>query len=481
MSTSSVTNSERSHGRPIHLGRVRRRNQPVTTFERVTESPAEVERLRARIAELEAQQAAGTAAPVEARSRRDKQWWRSVVVTVLVVVAALLAPLAVVASWAHDQIGDTDRFLETVEPLATEPSVQNAIAARITREINGYIDVREITEEALTGLAGQSFVPSRAAAVIPSLSVPLSSAIENFIRDKVDQVVKSDAFTQAWVEATRQAHTQMVAVLTGDTSDAVDVSDGAVQVNIASFVASVKQILIDEGFNFATRIPEVNATFTIFEADNIGAAQKGFAWLDTLSRVLPIVALLLLFVAVMIARDRRKTLVVAGMAVAVSMVLLGLTLNLVRPIYLDAIPSDVLPTDAAATIYDQLVHFIRTSLRAVGIVFLAIGLAAFWFAPTGAGAALRTGTAAGLGRLRARATGAGMNTGPVGHFLGTYRTFTRVTVVSVGAVAYLAIDHPTAGNAIGIILAIIVVLVILEFLAVPARHDDEQPEPAVGV
>lgn len=445
----------------------------------MTESPEEVERLRARLRELESQLAATTAVEpaVATRSRRDRQWWRAVVVTLLIVVATVLAPLSVVAGWAHDQIGDTDRFVETVEPLASDPDVEEAIAARITQEINNAIDVEAITSEALTALAGQSFVPSRAAGVLPSLAVPLSKAIENFVRERVDLVVASDAFKQAWVAALTEAHAQMVAVLTGETSEAVDVSDGAVKVNIASFVAAVKEILIQDGFRFAERIPVVNASFTIFEAENLGVAQRWFGWLEQLSRVLPVLALLLLFSAVMVARDRRKTLVVAGLSIAGSMVLLGLALNVVRPIYLDSVPSDVLPSAAAASIYDQLVSFIRTSLRAVGIVFLAIGLAAFWFAPTGAGAAMRTGTSTALGRMRNRATGAGMNVGPVGRFLGSYRTFTRIFVVGVGALVYLGLDHPTGENAVVIIAIVIVVLVILEFLAVPQGDLDDDTEP----
>ena len=62
-----------------------------------------------------------------------------------------------------------------------------------------------------------------------------------------------------------------------------------------------------------------------------------------------------------------------------------------------------------------------------------------------------------------------MNTGPVGRFLGTYRTFTRVTVVGLGTLVYLGIDHPTGVDAVVIIIAIVLVLVVLEFLAAPAR------------
>ncbi len=389
---------------------------------------------------------------------------------VLITIGAVLAPLTVVASWAHDQMGDTDRFMETVEPLASDPAVQTAVADRISSEINGYIDAEAITEEALTALAGEDFVPPRAAGVLPSLSVPLSNAIENFVRSRIDQLVRSDAFEQAWVEAMRLAHDQMVAVLTGDTKESVEISDGAVRINIGTFVASVKEILIDDGFSFASRIPEVDASFTVFQAENIGVGQKIFGWLDTLSRVLPILTLLLLLGAVMVARDRRKGLLAVGLAVAGSMVLLGLVLNLMRPVYLDAIPPDALPSDAAAAIYDQLVSFIRASLRAVGIVFLALALTAFWFAPTGAGAAVRSGASSGLSRLRNRT---GMDTGPVGRFLGAYRTFTRVTVVGIGTLIYLSLDHPTGGDALTIILVVVLVLVVLEFLASPAVGDED--------
>src|SRR5687768_15815142 len=72
--------------RGIHPCGVRHQRARLTTFERVTESPEDVERLRARLRELEEQLAARDTAPVAdaPRSRRDRQWWRSIVVTVLI-------------------------------------------------------------------------------------------------------------------------------------------------------------------------------------------------------------------------------------------------------------------------------------------------------------------------------------------------------------------------------------------------------------
>jgi hypothetical protein len=398
------------------------------------------------------------------------------VTAILLALAFVLAPLSVLAQWAHDEIGDTDRYVDTVAPLATDPAVQAAVTNRVTAEIVSYVNVDELTSEALTALSTQDFIPDRASGILPSLAIPLSNAIEGFIRDAVEKVVYSDGFEQAWVEANRQAHEQMVVVLTGEDTGAVEVTDNAVRVNIATFVEATKQVLIEDGFAFAERIPEINATFTLFESKDIGKAQKAFALLDTLARVLPILTLLLIFTAVWVSNNRRRTWVAAGMGVAAAMLLLGLTLNLLRPFYLDALPPEVQSTAAAGAVYDSLTYFIRVALRAVGVVALAVAVAALLMAPTGAGAAVRHGISGGIGRLRDAAGGAGLDTGPVGEFLSTYRAFARTAVVTLGAVVYLAVDHPTVQTSVLVISAVVLLLVLLEFLAAPTRPEEEQDQ-----
>ena len=50
------------------------------------------------------------------------------------------------------------------------------------------------------------------------------------------RLVDLGRFADAWEEANRVAHTQMVAVLTGETGEAVEVSGGAVQLNLAPVI-----------------------------------------------------------------------------------------------------------------------------------------------------------------------------------------------------------------------------------------------------
>ena len=113
------------------------------------EERAELERLRAEVASLRAQAQAqtqvlpdGVAAP-PGRPRRQR--WRAVVATLLIVLGCVLAPLSVVAVWARNQVTNTDRYVATVSPLASDPAIQNAIADQITAQVFRYLDVRGLT------------------------------------------------------------------------------------------------------------------------------------------------------------------------------------------------------------------------------------------------------------------------------------------------------------------------------------------------
>ena len=77
------------------------------------------------------------------------------------------------------------------------------------------------------------------------------------------------------------------------------------------------------------------------------------------------------------AKDHRRALVGAAVGVAVAMVGLGLALAVFRTIYLDALPAQVLPHDAAAVLYDTIVAYLRLGLRTILVLALVIAAGAF--------------------------------------------------------------------------------------------------------
>ncbi len=429
---------------------------------------AEIARLEQELARLKGS---------EPTKGRRGGWWRSPVVGLLVLLVAVLAPLSVLSTWASGQISDTDRYLATVAPLADDPDVQAAVARRLEDVVFTYLDIEAVTDEIVTALEDRDLPPA-AATALRALAGPLEAGVRDFVGQRIEAIVRSDAFATAWTEANRTAHEQLVAALLGETDGAVQVDRGAVSVDLAVLINTVKLQLVDAGFAIAERIPEVDATFAIVQSDDLARLQTLLGLLDDLSTWIPVIGLLLLGLAIVVARDRRRVVLAAGLAVAAAMLLLGATLNVLRPIYLDALPASS-SAAAAGAIYDQLVSFIRLALRGLLVVALTVAVVAWMSAQTGSGAAARRGLNSGIGTVRRGVARGGLSTGRFGEALGQFRGPIRAAVVGLAAVGYLAQDHPTGGTAVTFVVVTALVLLVVEVLAVTPER--ESPDAPVGV
>jgi hypothetical protein len=429
---------------------------------------AEVARLRAEVDRLRQQVAAGGEGPLgpDTTAHRRGGWWRTVVVVVLLVMVAVLAPLSIVATWANDEVGNTDRYVQTVTPLASDPAVQNAVITRITDEIFKVVDVQAVTQEAVAALEARGLPPA-VAQRLDSLSAPLARGVRNFVTKQVTKLVESPAFQDAWVQANRQAHTQLVGVLTGKGTDNVSVKGGTVSVNLATVIESVKTQLVNAGFGLAAQIPTVNAQFTVLQSADLTKAQSIFRLLDSLARWLPFLALLLVAIAVYVARNRRKALIASALVVGGSMLLLGIALNVFRPVYLNAIDPSVLPSDAAGSIYDTLVGFIRLNLRAVLVVSLAVAIGTWLSGPGSSAVTTRRGLSGGMAWLRGGAEDAGLRTGRLGEAAYRWRTPLRILVIGVALFVYVLQAHPTGASTLVLLIITVLALAVVEFLARP--------------
>jgi hypothetical protein len=384
---------------------------------------AELERLRAEVTALR-----------QRPPRRPRHFWRWSLATVLLVLGSVLAPLAVTAVWVNSQVSDTDRYVATVAPLARDPALQRAVTDRITTEVFNRIDIVGLTNQAADALARQG-VPDQVGTALHGLATPIANGVQNWVHDQVGKLVASDEFAQAWTEANRAAHAQLVAALTGDQSGAVVIQGETVSVKLATFIDAVKQRLIANGFTLAERIPEVNPEFVIFRSADVVKAQR-----------------------------KRRALIGAAIGVALSMVLLGATLAILRPMYLGAIPESVLPTDAAAVVFDQVVRYLRTALRAVLAVALIVLAAAYFSGPAPAAVASRRAVARGIAAVRGGAGRLGLRTGPVGVWVGRHKPALRLVTVALAVVVFVMWNYPTAAVAAVIALAALVVLALIELV-----------------
>ena len=89
--------------------------------------------------ELEAENAAlaRRGRRVPGRSRRPGGERIGFWVAVLLVLGMVLTPISILALFLRAEIGDTDRYVETVEPLSSDPAIQSYVADEITTQLFG--------------------------------------------------------------------------------------------------------------------------------------------------------------------------------------------------------------------------------------------------------------------------------------------------------------------------------------------------------
>ncbi|MGO9728826.1 MAG: hypothetical protein ACLPN6_26375 [Streptosporangiaceae bacterium] len=418
---------------------------------------AELERLRAEVAELRSEQTA--------RIHRHRLGWRLPVATVLIVVGCLLAPLSVLAVWSANQVSDTSRYVANIEPLVHDPAIQNALTDKLTVEITSHLNVAGLTNQAAGLLAAKGL--TRVAALLKTFSPTIASSVAGFIHGQVHKIVTSARFAHVWLQVNTVAHQELVKALSGQGGGAIAVSNGQVTIDLAPFIAIIKQDLSARGFTLINSLPTIHPTLALFSARDLVRAQTLYRLINDLKIVLPILSLLLMGLGVYVARGHRRALVGAGLGLAASMLVLGAGLAIFRGIYLNTVPQSVLPSDAAAAMFDTLVRFVKDGLRLILVVGLIVAIAGFFTGPSVTAVQTRKAFDSGLGWIRHSAEHAGLRTGPVGLWTYAHRSALRITATALAALIFVFWGRPTVVVAIVIAVLLLVVLGLIELIGRP--------------
>jgi hypothetical protein len=311
---------------------------------------------------------------------RAVRWTGAVI---LLVLAAVLVTGAVTTRFARSQLLDTDRYVENVAPLATDPAIQEAIVNRITTELVNAIDVPALVQQ-----AAQASDLTRAPAIATLISGPLSDWLEGFIRDRVSAFVHGERFANLWATVNRVAHGQITDILT-DQSTAVKIKGDEVVVDLGPVVSAVKDDLVARGFGIVSKVPNVSVTYPIFQSDQLPRIQRAARLLDRLATWLPWLALLVFFGAVWLAPGHRRAALLGCLIVALFMAAALIAYALARNRYEDQIAARNLNVPAASAAYDTVLRFLVHALQTWLVVALIIAVWLYLAGPGRVGRGVR--------------------------------------------------------------------------------------------
>ena len=131
----------------------------------------------------------------------------------LIVLGCVLAPLSVIGVWAVNQVSDTNRYIENIEPLIHERAIQDALTDKVSTAITSQLNVAGYTNQAAAALDSKGL--SRISALLKSVSPSLASAVAGYVHGQVHKIVTSPRFARIWIQVNTAAHQAVVNVLSG--------------------------------------------------------------------------------------------------------------------------------------------------------------------------------------------------------------------------------------------------------------------------
>ena len=287
---------------------------------------------------------------------------RTIAAVVVTVLAVLLATMAVDAFWLHDRIFDTDHFVNALAPLPQDPAVSTAIATK-TVEVLGSNGAAE----------------SKVAEVLPDrlafLAPRVMGLVEEQVFDATQGLVASDAFATVWTKGLEVLHSRIIGILEGDPAQP---TQGGIGIDLEGTVGLVQAELDRRGIDLFADIETKIGEIVFIQADMLAGPRKLVNVFHTGVWVLPIIALIVLGLAILIDGDRLRPIQFFGFGLAIAVLLSLAGIRLFASYAGGKVENEVYRKGAGA-VWDALLNGYLAISAIVGFIALAIGLAAWWF------------------------------------------------------------------------------------------------------
>jgi hypothetical protein len=323
---------------------------------------------------------------------------RRVLAGVALVLACLVILFTTVAVWAHQVAFNTDRFTALTEGVVANPALIDPLSAKVSAQVVEALDVQTRIADKLPG-------PTKALAPV------LTQSIQDAIDKRLHIALARPGVQAALVKALSFTHAGVMNLLRGKP-DAVSVVDGYIVIEVFPVVgAALDELqasgLIPSGIQLpdlsspdqpgilrqrlatalGVSLPADFGTIQLMPADNLLTARSIVQASDVIVVALIILSVILVALALWLARDRRRMLVYLGVGTIVAFLLGRLAIRGFE----NALVGGITDADVATSVrivVDATIEDLRRVTSAVLIVTAIVAIAAYlWGRPAWAVAA----------------------------------------------------------------------------------------------
>jgi hypothetical protein len=376
---------------------------------------------------------------------RGGRWVAAVVVLVL---AGVSGSLAVVSVYLRGVVLNTDTYVETV---------RTAVAARLTDEIVTRTDLEGLTNELADKLVAAG-APDR----VTDLVGPLVGGMSSFMNSKINELMTTQQFEDAWLAINRAAHQGLVTALVGGKGQVVTSEGYTVTIDLGVLLSLAKQQLVQQGFTIVGKIPDVSIPYTLVESPELPKIRTYTKLLDAVGTWLPWAALALFGIGILIAPNRRRGILFGALLTGVLAALTLAGITFARTYYVDNLPPDVKSPEAASVVITTVLRYLVAALQTLVVAMLVLVVGAFLAGPAPVAFWFRKGlnwVLDGLAWLLRRTGGWAAKTG---HALAVALRPLRIVLVLAAAALLVAANQPGVPAVLWTTFAVVMVLALLE-------------------
>ncbi|MGP0031902.1 MAG: hypothetical protein ACLPVF_15520 [Acidimicrobiales bacterium] len=414
------------------------------------------------------------------RARRT----RSVIAWVLVVLVSIMLPLSVMTVWAVNTTTNTDRYVETLAPIAKNPVIIDNVSARVTNELFSSLDVQKKIASTL---------PKKA----DFIAAPLTSTLHQFVGTQVHRLLSSKYFYEFWTGALRISHTSMINVLSGKQTKASKLlkNGNAVAIKITPVVdkaiaqADSRGIYVFDPLKKVLSTEKGHVSLVLLTPKQVQKAQGLYNFVLKVKWLIPAAMLLLSALGVAVAVRRRKTLLRMSIGGAIGILVFLTALDLVRRVMVKEAVSNGFNSQSTGILFDTLVRFLRNGLWVVLAVDLVLAVILWFVGPARYAVAARRGIArawhwltrnvALLTDQEHRAAASGGSKKAAG-WISEHRSGLRMLGALVAALFIIFGGDLSFGGVVVILLVLVVYLGLIQLaVAWAGRVEGEDAPPVV--
>ena len=296
---------------------------------------------------------------------------RAIAAVVCLVLGLGLLPIGMLTYWGHRTVTDSERYIETMSPLAYDAEVQDSLAVFLTDKIEEQIDAEAIVAQIFGDLLAER-------PALNALVPVVTGAIDSLITEVVNRLVRSDQFEKLWDAANVALQKSLMALLEGRDDGPISLQGDDVVLDISVIVDEIKLGLVNRGFAAAANItiPAAEQQIVLVEAPQLAQIRTIYTLTSPIAAGLIWFSLLLLVLSAVLARRRPRMIAWIGGGIAVSGLVLVAGLAIGQSVFVNTL-LDTPFEKASQVFYDTLLRFLYNGAVVsvlLGVIILVVSL-----------------------------------------------------------------------------------------------------------